>query len=301
MNRAGLRRHWRSLLLGLGALLLAATALGPHWTLPRPVYRLLFVLDITQSMLARDYRLGREPVDRLEYAKAAIEDAIAGLPCGSAAGLALFTEKNVQTLFEPIEVCEHFPVIADTLQHIHWRMAWAADSYIERGLYNSLRETARIGNGTRLVFLSDGQQQTPAADAPGYRGKPGEIGGLVVGVGGLQPVPVPHYDAEGRPAGYWTEREVAELAVDNLLAAGIDPAALYLSALDERRLGELSRRLGLGYHRLESVEDLGPALRRGRLAEWRWVRGDLRWLLGVCALGAAVCAWLPERRRDEPT
>ncbi|MFM8330824.1 MAG: VWA domain-containing protein, partial [Candidatus Methylumidiphilus sp.] len=166
---------WRFICLFAAASLLALCLARPTLPIDRPVFRYLFVIDITQSMNARDYHQDGLPADRLGFAKASIRAALEALPCGSEAGLGLFTTRNSQILFEPLEVCGHLPLLADVLEHIDWRMAWAADSHIARGVFTALREAAARGADTRLVFFSDGQQFPPEA-APPFDGQPGAVG-----------------------------------------------------------------------------------------------------------------------------
>jgi len=274
---------WRFHCLAIACALLALILARPSLNLGQPVYRYLFVLDITQSMNARDYRQDGLPADRLGYAKAAVREALLKLPCGSEVSLGLFTTRNSQLLFEPLEVCAHLPLIAQTLEHIDWRMAWAADSHIARGVYTGLREAAARGADTRMVFFSDGQQFPPEDNLPPFDGKPGEPGGLIVGVGGPQPVPIPKLDKDGKPQGYW---EYADLR-DYLPPAALpqDSAKLYLTRLDETALRDLATLTGLGYHRLETPQALVQTLLDPRLAAKRTVPTDIRWLLALLALG----------------
>ena len=272
---------WRFGCLFAACALVSLSLARPALPLSRPVYRYLFIIDITQSMNARDYHQDGLPADRLGFVKASIRQALHEMPCGSEVGLGLFTTRNSQVLFDPLEICGHFPLIADVLDHVDWRMAWAADSHISRGVYTGLREAAARGPDTRLVFFSDGQQFPPEAEPP-FDGKPGEPAGLIVGVGGAQPVPIPRLDKDGSPQGLW---EYVDLR-DYLPASAMpqDHSALYLSRLDEPALRRVAAATGLGYHRLETPQGLGPALLDPRLAAERVVAVDIRGMLVLAAL-----------------
>ncbi len=282
MERGLFNLSWRFWSLFSAVMLLALCLTRPTLPLKRPVFRYLFVIDITQSMNASDYHQAGLPTDRLGFAKASIRQALDKLPCGSEVGLGLFTTRNSQVLFAPLEVCGHFPLIADVLDHIDWRMAWAADSHIARGVYTALRETAAWGGDTRLVFFSDGQQFPPEPDFPPFDGKPGAIGGLLVGIGGNLPVPIPRLDKENRPLGFW---EYVDLR-DYLPPAAMpkDGSSLYLSRLDEPALRRLATITGLSYLRLENPESLTRALLARNLTTERIVAVDIRWMLGLLAL-----------------
>ena len=282
--------NWRLIALLLAAGLLALTFAQPHLPLTRPVYRYLFVIDITQSMNTRDYHAAGLPPERLEYAKEAIRLALAELPCGSEAGLGLFTTQSVQFLFEPLEVCGHLSVLDDVLTHFDWRMAWAANSFVEQGLYAAIREVGKRDPGVRLAFFTDGQETPPQSQRPAFKGKPGEVLGVIVGTGGARPAMVPRYDRENQFIGYWQNADVEPMPVSTtvyekqLESPALPRTGNYLSWLDEAHLKELSAITGLRYHRLEEPERLIALLRNADFAERRTAETDLRPLLGLLAL-----------------
>lgn len=284
--------------LAVAALFTLLAWANPRIPMEQPVFRYLFVLDITQSMNTRDYHLEGLPADRLGFAKAAMRRAIADLPCGSEAGLGLFTTQNVELLFEPLEVCRHAGVIEDVLEHIDWRTAWAADSYIAQGLNAALRIVKKRGPGLRLVFLSDGQQTPDDPVRPELQVKPGEVQGLIVGTGDLKPVPVPKLDRENRPLGFWEKADIlAPVTTTAYLDASTDSThrrkndgSLYLSWLHEAELKEFANTAGLGYLRLDAPETLSRALRDTGLGELRRVPTGIGWML---ALGAWVLVLWP--------
>ena len=272
---------WRFWALMVAIILLALCLAHPTIALKRPVFRYLFVIDITQSMNASDYRLTGMPADRLGFVKAAIQQTLEGLPCGSEVGLGLFTTRNSLLLFEPLETCEHYPLIVDVLEHIDWRMAWSADSHIARGLYTGIREVAARGGDTRLVFFSDGQQFPPESDLPPFDGKPSSVSGLIVGVGGVQPVPIPRFDKGNRPLGFWEYVDLRDYLPPSEIPK--DASNLFLTRLDELALSRLATITGLSYHRLEAPVGLTRALTEKNLAAERIVAVDIRWVLGLLA------------------
>lgn len=282
MMAFSLKQAWRLWSLFLACLLLAVSLAHPTLSLSQPVYRYLFILDITQSMNARDYHQDGLPADRLSFVKASIREVLLNLPCGSEVALGLFTTRNSQVLFEPLEVCEHLPLITQTLEHIDWRMAWAADSHIARGIYTGLRETAARGADMKLVFFSDGQQFPPEASPPPFDGKPGEIGGVIVGVGGAQPVPIPKLDKDNQPQGFWEYQDLHDFLPPSAMPQ--DSAKPYLTRLDEIALRELATLTGLDYVRLENPLKLKQALLLPHLAKEHEVETDVRWVLALLAL-----------------
>ncbi len=297
------RRHGRTLWLALAALLVALALLQPRMTLPQEVYRYVMVFDITQSMNTRDYHRAGWPEDRLGYAKQAVRESIKALPCGSEVGLGLFTTQTVQLLFEPLEVCTHLPIIDDVLNHIDWRMAWSADTHVETGLYHAIREVRKRDAGLRLVFLTDGQETPPQTVQPQFDGSPGEVPGLLVGVGGTAPVTVPRYDRENRPLGIWENADIEKPPVSTTVySVKVETRSLpaegpYLSWLDEAHLKVLSAGTGLRYLRLDDPAAFMAFMTRAEFAERRPTSTDVRPHLAGMALLLLALSYGYERRR----
>jgi mxaL protein len=268
----------------------------------RAVFRYLFVVDITRSMNARDYDLPGEAHDRLGFVKEAIRRVLFDLPCGSEVGLGLFTTRNAEILFDPIEVCEHLPIIADVLTHIDWRMAWGGDSFIAEGLFNALRQLRSRSAPICLAFFTDGQQTPEDLVQPRFTGKPGEVKGAIVGVGGTQPVLIPKFDQENRLLGYWESSDVRkplatsayrEKPFGEAAAANPPTQGYYLSRLYEDRLKRLAATTGLDYHRLQDAESLSRMLRSRKFARERRVSEDLSPGLALAAWGLLLLSWFP--------
>ncbi len=299
---------WRFWLTLLASIAMLAASFHPKAPLEQQVYRFLFVIDITQSMNSRDVQWDGQPFDRLSYTKEAIRHALMDLPCGSEAGLGLFTTRNTEVLFEPIEVCEHLSIIDDVLTHIDWRMAWAADSYIAEGLFNALRHLRKRSVAINLAFFTDGQQTPDEAIQPNFPGKPGDHQGLIVGVGGLQPVMIPKLDRDNQLIGYWEARDiVTPVTTTEYQQAKPETSEFkpqdgyYLSRLHEDRLKRLAGVTGLEYHRLSDFRDLSRALQTPSFAETRRVDSDLSAPLAAVAgvlLLTSFFRW--PRRRPRP-
>ena len=282
------RRLW---LPSLPAVLLIIALFNPRLSINRDSYDIIFVIDITQSMNARDYHIDGMPADRLSFVKHSLKQVFSRLPCGSRIGLSLFTTKNSFLLFEPLEICRHYSPIVTTLMKIDWRMAWAADSYIARGLYTSLKEIDRMTPKPSLVFLTDGQQTPATTRPPRFLQETGQHTGLIVGVGNLQPVPIPRLDSQNIQTGYWL---VAEAERHRNATTG---SGNYLTAVREQALQRLARLTGLGYHHLEGPEKLAQALRSARLQQRQQVPYPLREPLIAMALAIFITPFVPFRRR----
>ena len=302
MGRRLFDRGYRFWLLTLALTVLLFTYVRPTLPLKQNVYHYLFVIDITQSMNARDYHIEGMPADRLSVVKESLRRVLHDLPCGSRMGLGLFTTKNVMLLFAPIEICRHFAVIDEVIAHVDWRMAWSADSNIERGLYTAIQKTKKLDDRIRLVFLTDGEQTVNELHRPPLAKVANSVGGVIVGVGGLTPVSLPKLDQENRMIGYWQQNEVKRLGRQSpsFQAAMEQKDRIYRSLLHETELRQLAGTLGLRYHRLTTAEHLSEALRSTDMAEQRVVETDIRWLLALSALMLIVAGYLPDLMRKAP-
>lgn len=293
---------WRWLLVAACAAL-AATFLYPSLPLQRPQYRLLFVLDVSQSMNATDRTLRGEPVSRAAFARATLRAALRELPCGSQAGLGLFTEYRSFLLLEPVETCANYGELTATLDRLDYRMGWAGGSEIAKGIFFGLRIAKALDPPAALVFVTDGHEAPPINPRlrPQFDGDPGAVKGMLVGVGGSALVPIPKFGLDGKSFGYWGADEVLQTDVYSRGRAGsvsgetmVDSgsaaerpapgAGEHLTSLKEPYLQQLASELGLGYHRLESVADLVTAFKAAGLAQEAKGTFDLRWLLAIAAL-----------------
>lgn len=205
------RRHWRLWLTATAALLFAIALWRPgiHWSVRTG--STVVVIDITQSMNVLDMAWDGQPTTRLEYTRALLKRTIRELDCGQQIGVAVFTERKTMVLVAPLEVCAHYAALDDVIGSVDWRMAWAADSHLYYGVYSALTEIGSHWPGTSVAFFTDGHQ-APALFA-GFEPRFERTGqtpqGFLFGVGGSEPQPVPHLDANGRTTGYWTAAEAA--------------------------------------------------------------------------------------------
>ena len=296
----------------LATLLLAALVLLPVFFAPRVVwtgatYSLLFVIDVTESMNVRDVDARRPDESRLDRAKASVIAALAALPCGSRAAVALFAGTDTVTLFEPLEVCRHFPAIEQVVRNLDWRMAWDGDSRIEAGLINALGEAGR--RDLDLVFITDGDEaphtETPRlSDLLSIRGR---TKGWLLGVGSPEPHPVPRLDADNRVVGYWTQLDAAREGFHPNLVEEIEhaPSAQELeksgalneivehrSALRAAYLKQLGKASALGYETADSPERLVRLATDANLERHENAERDVRAVFGLAAALLIAIDWL---------
>lgn len=208
-----LRRHADRWLLAGTAFATAAAVWGASVTIERRLFEHVIVLDITQSMNVEDTMLAGKPVSRLTLAKHALRESLTRLPCGSKVGWAVFTEYRSFLLFAPVEVCANLRELRATLDRIDGRMAWTGNSEVAKGLYAGIAIAGQLPARPSVVFVSDGHEAPPInpRHRPRFNGVPGEIAGLVVGVGNLKPMPIPKTGPTGAPLGFWGADEVLQV------------------------------------------------------------------------------------------
>jgi mxaL protein len=314
------RERW---LLAGAALALAVGMFGPVLPWRRSLVDEVVVLDITQSMNVQDQRLDGKPASRLAYAKLALGHALLALPCGSRVGWAVFTEYRSYLLVAPVEVCAHLDELRATLAAIDNRMAWAGASEIAKGLHSGLAIARQLPGTPALVFVTDGHESPPLnpQHRPAFDDKPGAVRGLVVGVGGPVPAPIPKTDPEGRPLGFWGADDVQQSDLRSRVrgasvdgeqmaeggaappdpALGAAPGREHLSSLHEDYLRLLAGELGLAYRRLDDADGLVAAMRSPELARPVRVRADARVALALLALLLLLLRHLPQARRGNST
>ncbi|MBP0595617.1 VWA domain-containing protein [Paraburkholderia sp. LEh10] len=294
MAHAG-RRWWQ---LPLASLLLASAVWLPPVGFTRPVFRYVVTFDITQSMDVEDIAMGGKPVSRIDFAKAAMADALQRLPCGSEIGWSVFTNQRSLLLLAPVEVCGNYDGLLASLDQISGKMRWVNSSVIAQGgLYSAIRAAAELGRGTDVVFITDGQEAPPVApNETTVRDIPqGLVHGWLIGVGGDQPAPIPKTDANGVRTGYWRADEVRQVqpAPGASGAAAATESHEELSELRETYLEAVANHLGFGYRRLVAPESLRAPLTDARFAHPIPVATDIRWIPAALALVLLVWRFLP--------
>ena len=302
-------RFWfllAALLLFLGALIV------PPARQEAKAIDVLFTVDITGSMNTRDYTENGQPVSRLTHIKSVLGQTLADMPCQSRVGLALFAERRIFLLFEPVEVCANFAPIMGAVSALDWREGWEGDSHIADGLYRAVALASDLHSD--LVFMTDGQEAPPLpwSGGPAFDGKPGAVKGLVTGVGAYALSPIPKYDNSGREIGFYGEGDVLQESrfgippPDAVNRPGYNPRNApfgdvqvnnneHLSSVREPYLKSLAQKTGMAYTHLSAAQDFIDALRMHSSGHpvSVWVsRGPAMAALGLFCL-ACVYAFLP--------
>lgn len=241
-------QYGRKTLLSFALLFCLLALWQPHWQSQQSTYRVLFTVDITGSMNVRDYSYRGTPQSRLERSKQVMLDIVQSLPCGSQAGLAIFTERRSFLLLENIEVCQNYSPLSQAIELLNWRMAWEGDSHITRGLHSALALSQELHSD--LIFISDGQESPPLP----YHGRPTyEVPangtytpqGFILGAGSRTLSPIPKFDEQGHEIGFYEEDEVDQ---ENRL--GMPPSG------SEERDGWHPRNAPFGANKAQGTEHL---------------------------------------------
>ncbi len=286
----------------------------PHSIKLNPTYNFTFIVDITRSMNAKDYQLKNEAVSRLQFIKQALNKVVLKLPCESKVGLGIFTERKSTLLFEPIEVCSSYAEIENVIDMIDWRMVWAADSRISKGLASTM--TQLQNSGSHIIFLTDGQEAPPVN--PRYKTDfsdlKGKLKGLLVGVGGLHNVPIPKYNNQGQQQGFYKQGDVPHRSTFGMAPTSSVPVEGYnarnapfgsakvsgdqhLTHLYEPYLQQLSHEVGWSYHRLEMSEHLNSVLQTPEFAKQQKGLSDNRTYFAVFSLILLAVIYFPSLRK----
>lgn len=300
-------KDWHFVLLMLAFLCMLVVLAGPQIKRSCPVYNYTFIIDITRSMNARDYQLDGQAVSRLQYVKHQLRQLLITLPCQSKIGLGVFTDRHSTLLFEPLELCSSRAEIDRVIEEIDWRMAWAADSRISKALYKTMEMLQN--RPTRIVFLTDGQEAPPIN--PRYRTDfndlKDKVAGIIVGVGGLNNVPIPKYDSRGQQIGFYTVDDVPHRSTFGIPGRMPTNAGNFharnapfggarvkgdqhMSRLYEDYLQQLSRETGWAYHRLETFQQFNQALQNREFAKTQIIADDARKYPAFIAL--LLLAWI---------
>lgn len=309
---------WKEILLVLrqawhnGALffLLAALVLTPVWfnpvmQQPSVVQDTLFVIDISESMNVRDVEHPKPQSARLELAKSTVRMAMSQLPCGSRVSIALFAGDEVVVLFEPLEVCQHFSAIDQMVAQLDSRMRWIGDSWVIRALVGSIKEAQKLK--MNIVFISDFDEM-PHRTAPRLSDLldvKGKVKGVLLGVGGEAPQPVPRLNGQQQIVSYWTQEEaVLEGNHPNLLAyikelkpgekapeGVLDEVGEHLSAFSRPAMQAIAQAGAMEYFVIKSPDEVKNAINRTIYQKHTLAERDVRWVFALISLCLVLIGW----------
>lgn len=291
--------------LVMAAALCLLTFTYPSMQQPSRVRDVLFVIDVSESMNVPDAAYPHAGSPRLAHAKALVGDMMADLPCGSRTSVALFAGDEAVVLFEPLEVCAHYPAMEKVVSQLHTRMRWIGDSWVVLGVKSAL-EAAKL-RAMQLVFVSDADEMPyhehpRTAELLPYKRK---VNGMLIGVGSTHLQPVPHLNNLGELERYWTPEEaVVHGNYPNLLASvrallpgermPADMAAEvreHQSQFNEPLMQQMASAIEFGYIRGADSTAAVHALRSMEAGSEVETPQDARWVLGGLAMMLTLISW----------
>ncbi|MDP1660170.1 MAG: VWA domain-containing protein [Methylotenera sp.] len=265
----------------------------------------LFVIDISESMNVRDVDYPKPQTDRLTLAKLAVREGMANLPCGSRVSVALFAGDEVAVLFEPLEVCRHFPTIELVVSGLDRRMRWIGDSWVTNVLTAAITEAQK--RKLNLVMITDGDEM-PQRSAPivtDLAKLRGQIKGVLLGVGGDALQPIPKLNQKDEIIGYWTREDAVlegnhpnllpdvralkpgERARDGLL----DEVTEHISSFNKTFMQALSQASGFELVRINTPADAVNALKNSDYQKQAMAERDARWIFSLVAAVFIMIGW----------
>ncbi|MDP3211718.1 vWA domain-containing protein [Methylotenera sp.] len=280
---------------------------NPKIPLSLNVNNYMFVIDITQSMNVKDMHMNKRPISRLNYALQLISMSLKELPCGTKVSIALFANAEVVPLYVPIEICENFGVIQDTLKHLEWRMAWRGSSHLRLGLIDAGSVSLTLPEPTKIIFLTDGDEAAPlnAITKIDLQPMQGSSSWLLAGIGSQEPSPIPKFNSKDEIIGYWsqyaTKIEPSQIVNEDSVgkrddSIASDPHEYYLSALREDYLKEVVSDINANYVRADLQAKFLTAINKLPSAGNSPAHVETGWIFALISAFFVIADYLPKRK-----
>lgn len=300
-------RHRRDITLLASAMLLLLIALiNPAIPIKRNIYSYLLVADISQSMNVKDMSILGKPVTRMEYQQYLLHRIVGEMPCGTNVSVGLFAGVSVAALYTPIEVCENFAAIEETIDHLDWRNGWSGNSRIRESLVTMAKLIRSFPEPAQVVYFSDGEE-TPKLHIFNTRDLSDFQGGkdwLLVGIGSDKGTAIPKLDDKNQLLGYWAAESfamqpgVAQIAQENIGVRENNVAGeisdRYLSRLDEKYMMSLAKEIDGKYVNGGSLQAVLSAMKEQPPARRSKAAFELKWILASLAGLLFLAAYLPK-------
>lgn len=282
-----------SALLGSAFVLLVLAFLNPSIPVKHNIYTYLLVADISQSMNAADMKMNGKTVSRMAYQQKIMHEAISALPCGTKVSIGLFAGVSVAALYHPIEVCENFAAIQDTIDHLDWRTAWSGNSRIREALFSTARAIRSFPENAQVVFFTDGEE-APKLHVFNTKELTGFQGGddwLFVGIGSEEGVAIPKLSETNQLIGYWSNDSfamqpgIAQISESNLGVRDDNVAGgehdRYISKLNTAYMQSVAQEVNGTFIKADNVHKVLTAMKQQKPARRDVAPFDLHWILAA--------------------
>ena len=198
--------HKAELTVMVLALLLCLLAMyNPTLQFKKSITSYMFLVDVSQSMNAEDLVVGDSPITRINYTKILLKQIIDKSDCGSFFSINIFVADNVANIIEPVEKCNNYDELMDTINKLEWRMAWKGNSRITFGIKSAAKMQDSLNFPSKILFFTDGDEAPKVNAINRVNLDDFNLGEelIFVGVGGNAPVPVKRYNSRNMYVGYW--------------------------------------------------------------------------------------------------
>ena len=302
-----LRSRRDAALLASAFVLLIAAAFKPTLPLPRSIYSYLLVADISQSMNVVDTTLNGKQVTRMEYTQYMMHHIVANMPCGTRVSIGLFAGVSVAALYNPIEVCNNYAAIQDTIDHLDWRTAWSGNSRVRDSMFTLARVLRAFPEPAQVVYFTDGEEapKLHAFNTKDLTNFQGGNGWLFVGIGSDKGTAIPKLDDKNQVIGYWSAESfamqpgIAQISEANIGVRDNNVAGAtgdrFLSKLQEEYLKDLAKQVSGDYVRGDSLQSILSAMKHQKPARRDIAPYEIQWILASIAGLLLIMVYLPKQ------
>lgn len=309
------KKNKDSILLGGALLLLVVAMFRPTVPVKHNIYTYMLVADISQSMNTPDVKkVGGKNITRIKHTQQLMHEVMSSLPCGTKVGISLFAGVSTAALYHPIEVCENFHAIKDTIDHLDWRTAWSGNSRIRENLYSISRTVRAFPETAQVVLFTDGEEapKLHVFNTKDLAGVQDAEDWLFVGIGSKEGAAIPKLSQDNQVIGYWSNESfalqpgIAQISESNIgtrndsIASGEHDR--YISKLDEEYLKEIGKEVGALYVHGDTAQNLLAAMKRQKPARRGIAPFGIDWILASLAGLLLLAAYLskhPFKRMGE--
>jgi mxaL protein len=243
----------------------------------------------------------------MAYTQRMMHDVIASLPCGTNVSIGLFAGVSVAALYTPIEVCQNFDALQDTIDHLDWRTAWSGNSRIRESLSTLARVIRTFPESAQVVYFTDGEEapKLHAFNTKNLEDFQGGSGWLFVGIGDpSKGTEIPKYDENNQLIGFWSNESfamqpgIAQISEANLgvrddnVAGGENDR--FLSHVDETYLKSVAKEVEADYVLGSTLDNVIQAMKKQKPARYEVAPFSLSPILAALAGLLIIGAYMPK-------
>jgi mxaL protein len=268
-----------------------------HPTVPvkHNIYTYLLVADISQSMNTVDMAIDGKPATRIAHTQKLFHELVSSLPCGTKVSIGLFAGVSVAALYNPIEICNNFAAIQDTIDHLDWRTAWSGNSRVRESLFSITRAIRSFPEAAQVVFVTDGEEapRLHAFNTKDLTNFQGADGWLLVGVGSEKGASIPKLTEKNQVIGYWSNESfamqpgIAQISESNLGVRDDNVAGgeqdRFISKHNPEYMKSIAKEIGATYIYGDNVHTVLDAMKKQKPARRDVAPFDLDWVLASLA------------------